>query len=184
VLTTTSSGVSGAPAEKPLAAALAEKPLAAALAEKPLAAASKRLRMASEAKRKKLPDQASHPDVAIGLAATGLSAPKIAAALGQSVDIVKAQLTDGRETILAIRDALKLDKMVAMKRVEARMWPRIERDIETANAKDVDALARAAMNLEKMQAQVSGEGAQVTVKNVSDAPNVDLKILIQQLINE
>jgi hypothetical protein len=175
VLTTTSSGISGAPAEKPLAAALAEKPLAAA---------SKRLRMASEAKRKKLPDQASHPDVAIGLAATGLSAPKIAAALGQSVDIVKAQLTDGRETILAIRDALKLDKMVAMKRVEARMWPRIERDIETADAKDVDALARAAMNLEKMQAQVSGEGAQVTVKNVSDAPNVDLKILIQQLINE
>jgi hypothetical protein len=156
----------------------------AEVAEKPLAAASKRMRLSAERKRLGLPDVATHPDVVVGLAAAGIPGTKIASAIGLDATTVQKQIRDARETILAIRDKLKLDKMVAMERVEARLWPRLERDVETADGKEVDALARAAMNLEKMQAQVSGEGQQVTVKSVSDTPALDLKILIQQLINE
>lgn len=150
--------------------------------EKPLADARRRMDRAKYARKHKIPILDAHPDIMIGMAAAGLPAAKITRALGVPTDIVENAIERANGTIQEIRDRLKITKIRAMERVESRLWPRFEREADKADAKDIDALARAAMNLEKIQAQVSGEGQQVTVKGLSDAPQVDLKILIQNLL--
>ena len=151
--------------------------------EKPLADARRRLDRAEYAKKHNLPVLDTHPDIVIGMAAAGLPQTRITQALGVPPDVVRGAIESAAGTIAEIRDRLKTSKIKAMERVESRLWPRFEREADKADAKDIDALSRAALNLEKIQAQVSGEGQQVTVKGLSEAPNVDLKIMIAALLD-
>lgn len=142
--------------------------------EKPLAAARRRLDGTERAERK---------GVAIGLAAAGLPQTKIANALGLSKQQLSATLAPDQETIQQIRDRLKSVKIRHLERITGRLYPRIERDADKGDAKDIDALMRAAHAAEKIEAQISGEGQQVTVRGVqSEAPNIDLKLLIQNIL--
>ncbi len=152
--------------------------------EKPLAAARRRFDRAERAKKSGLTDLATHPDVMIGMSAAGMTNTKIAQALGVSQNAVADAISPAEETIQGIRDRLKMKKIRAMERVEARLWPRLERDADQADAKDVDALARAAHAMEKIQQQISGEGQNVNVRQVSETPQADLKILIQNILGD
>jgi hypothetical protein len=118
-----------------------------------------------------------------GMSAAGISNINIARAVGLPGETaVSSRVLPIEETVLAVRERLKAHKIRAMERIESRLYPRIEREADTASAKDLDAMTRAAMNLEKIQQTASGEGTQVTVNQ--SAPNVDLKVLIANLLNE
>ena len=153
-------------------------------AEKPLAAANRRMRRSEKAKKLGLTDLATHPDIMVGMSAAGMSDTKIARALGVSPTVVADSLAPAEETIQGIRDRMKFRKIQAMERVEARLWPRLERDMDKGDAKDIDALSRAAHAMEKIQQQVSGEGQQISVRQQSETPNIDLKLLIQNILGD
>ena len=148
----------------------------------PLTAARKRLDKAQFIAEK--PDNITRTqEFVAGMSAAGISNINIARAVGLPGETaVSSRVLPIEETVLAVRERLKAHKIRAMERIESRLYPRIEREADSASAKDLDAMTRAAMNLEKIQQTASGEGQQLTVKN--ETPNVDLKILIANLLNE
>ena len=137
----------------------------------------------SKPPRRRRPVTKSEGYVALGMKAAGLSNKKIAQALELSpmtVPQVLKRIPDVTEQLNVYRDNLRLRKMKSIYDADERLWNRINRDVETADAKDVDALFRAAHASEKMSASLAGEAQKVDVKTDA-APNVDLKVLIQTL---
>lgn len=123
--------------------------------------------------------------IVIGMKAAGVPQTKIAEALNVSalhIGHVLDRTPDSREKIAEIREKLKVLKIEKANRVEGRMWERAEKEVEKGEAKDVDAMFRALLASEKIQAAVAGEGAASGAQGPPPAP-MDLKVLIQQLIS-
>lgn len=147
---------------------------------KPLAAASARLK-----EKTKVPSKV-RPDLAIGLKGAGVPQTKIAEIMGvssQRLSHVLDNTPDAREEIASIREKLKLMKIARAHQVEGKMWARLEREVDSGEAKDVDAMARSLLASEKIQAGVSGEGAASGAASMAPSA-VDLKILIQNLLDK
>lgn len=148
----------------------------------PLSAARARLKRAVRLQDK--PGEiVKTPEFIAGLSAAGISNRAIERATGVRRADLDAKTQPYELSIMAVRERLKVHKIQAMERIEQKLYPRLEREMDQGDAKDIDALARSAMNLEKIQSQVSGEGQKVTVENRGE-PTVDLKVLIQNLIND
>lgn len=169
----------------------------------PLAAASKRLHDAqavqAAAKRPVKPSKDNippvpkprgrtptkvPPDLVLGLTAAGVSQNKIAKALHanrRSVYEALEKIPNSRERVSELREALKGVKMERAHRVEAKMWQRLEDEVDSGDAKSVDAMARALLASEKIQAAASGE-AHASGSAAPPVTNQDLAGLIQILI--
>ena len=89
---------------------------------------------AERAKKQGLPFLDIHPDIVVGMAAAGLSQTKITRALGVPTDVVRRAVERADDTIATIRERLKTSKIRAMERVESRLWPRLEREADYADA--------------------------------------------------
>lgn len=159
----------------------------------PLKAASDRLHRAKRpmklpppnipVKRGRRPTIVS-PDLVIGMKAAGVPQNRMAEALGCTPNTITATLNrepDSRERIADLRDKLKGIKMVKAHQLEGKMWDRLEKEVDTGDAKDVDAMARALLASEKIQAAASGEAHASGA--VPPPSNQDLAGLIQVLIN-
>lgn len=114
----------------------------------------------------------------------GYTNKKIAQAIG---DVSPQQVTDALqripnlyEQLSVYRENLKLRKIKWLFDAEQKLWGRIDEEIPTGTAKDIDALMRAAHAAEKIGASVAGEAQRVDVKT-DQAPNVDLKALFLML---
>jgi len=163
----------------------------------PLAAARKRLYANAAAKRAPKPDPLPKipkprgrkrkdlsPDLVIGMTAAGVPQTRMAEALGVSRDTIKHTLSsqpDSRERIALLREKLKGLKMERAHQVEGKLWSRLEKEVDSGDARDIDATARALLASEKIQAAASGE-AHASGPSVPPPTNVDLKVLIQALL--
>lgn len=119
------------------------------------------------------------------MSAAGVPQVKIAKVLGVSDTSIENALNrapDSRERIAELRERLKLIKIEQANRLEERVWKRFERELDDGGAKDVDAVSRALFNLEKIQAAASGEANASGAPSALTSPAVDLKILLQQLV--
>lgn len=144
---------------------------------RPLAAASQRL-------RKPRKDMKVPPEGIIALQALGVNKSRIAAAYGVShtaVDLALGRDPEAKDKIAALREGLRVQKLKDAHRISPRLWARLDREIDTGDAKDVDALARAVGALEKVEASASGEGQKVTVQGGVTNTNVELKALLVSL---
>ncbi len=124
----------------------------------------------------------------MGMTAAGVPIVRIAEALQVHPDSVTQALNrepDSREKIATLRAALKEMKMVKAHALEGKLWARAEKEVDAGEARDVDAIFRAVLASEKVQAAAAGEG------NASGAPGggqmggtpaVALNILIQHLL--
>lgn len=87
-----------------------------------------------------------------------------------------------REAILEMREKLKYFKIGRALAIEPKLYERIEKEIHKGDAKDVDALFRAAHAAEKIQQAVAGEGGRMDITHTNASPVSDLKVLIANLI--
>lgn len=150
---------------------------------KPLAAAQARFDAAKREKKRRAtrPD----PNLVLGMVSAGIPRLKVADVLEVSPNAITRtlqEIPDSEEIITKYRRALKTLKIQKAHAVEGRLWARIEKEIPTGNAKDVDALFRAAAASEKIQASVAGEGQKVEVTGAE--PQVNLAVLIKQVLGE
>lgn len=135
------------------------------------------------------------PDLVVGMKAAGVPLNKIAEALDASTGIITGVLNrepGSREHIAELREKLKGIKMVHAHAVEGRIWERLKKEVGApapddpgkwigGEARDVDAISRSLLAMEKIQAGVSGEGA---ASGAPPAPtSADLSNLIQILVN-
>jgi hypothetical protein len=161
--------------------------------EKPLADARRRLQALEfppkpkKPKPVKIPKRMGRPPIinphqVIGMKAAGISQTRIAEALDvypQGISRALNSIPDSREQIAKLRESLKLTKMGHAHRIGDKMWQRLEVEVDSGGAKDVDALARSLLAIEKIEAGVSGEGA----ASGAPAPNtVDLQLMINTLL--
>lgn len=162
--------------------------------ELPLKAASARLLAAEKPPQPdppKLPKKLGRrprkvsPDLVIGMKAAGVPLARIGQALGVTANTVTNTLNrepDARERIATLREALRGIKMEKAHEMEGKMWARLEKEVETGGAKDVDAIARALLASEKIQAAASGEAHASGAAPPALPTNLDLKVLLQTLI--
>ena len=165
------------PQEPPSASPLTEA--APADLPKPLAAAARRRDIAI-GKRK------VNADVAIGMRAAGVPVARIAEVMESSPQEIFSEIAaipGGKAILASYRDRLRLTKLHRAHRVEGRLWSRFETEVDQGTAKDVDAIARALHASEKIQASAAGDTQKVEVTG-SGQPAVDLKILIQNILEE
>ena len=151
--------------------------------ELPLAAAAKRLR-GRRPKRKDSSITELEQGIALGMSAVGVPQKKIAMALNTSPGAINDQLSrvrDVKETILALREKLKLTKIQKALYLEDRLWNMVDKMITDDNPKGVDGVMRAIHASEKIQQAVAGEGQKIDV-TTNQPPAVDLKVLIQNLL--
>ena len=150
--------------------------------DKPLAAAQRRIRAAQVEKlRKHRPD----PSLVLGMVSAGIPRAKVAEALevpAYTITRTLDEIPDADELIAKYRQALKTLKIQRAHKVEGRLWSRIEKEVEGGDAKDVDALFRAAHASEKIQSAVAGEGQRVEVTDSS--PRINLAVLIKQVLGD
>ena len=139
--------------------------------EKLLAGASERLR------------RGITKDIAIGMKAAGIPTLKVAEALDISTTQLAKEMAGAKEIIAHYREKLKVLKIEKAHQVEGKLWARFEREIDNGEAKGVDALARAIHASEKVQSAVAGEGQKIDVTGIPKNPTVDIKMLIQNLLN-
>lgn len=124
------------------------------------------------------------PDLVIGMKAAGISQTKIAQALKVAPSTVVdtlARTPHSYEKVAELREALKGIKMERAHKLEAKLWTRLEAEVDSGDAKSVDAVARALLASEKIQAAASGE-AHASGSAPSPPTNHDLQGLIQILI--
>jgi hypothetical protein len=162
--------------------------------EKPLAAARSRLEAARPPKiiyKQKIvrvkakPRGKVNPHLVAGLNAAGVTQTRIANALGVTPDAITKsldRLEGGRDLVKTLRESLKLDTLKRVNKAHDTLWNRFDRELEEGTAKDVDALARAASAIEKVAASAAGEGLKVEHSGLPQASAVDLKGLIQVLV--
>jgi hypothetical protein len=133
-------------------------------------------------KRKPLTSAEAH--VAFGMHVAGMKEDKIAQALGvnnpEEVHQALQRVPNVHEQMAIYRENLKVKKVSWIWDTEELLWTRIKRELPQGEAKDIDALYRAAASSEKIQAGLAGEGLQIEMK-APPQPNVDLKVLIQTL---
>lgn len=148
----------------------------------PLAAARARLTPPKVKPKRKV-----DPNIALGMNAAGVTQAKIAKVFNtthQAVENALATIPDHREQVLEIRAKLKLMKMQKSDRVESRMWDRLEQEVDKGDARDVDAISRALGAVEKIQASASGENNKMEVSGIPAPTPIDLKVLVQNLLEK
>lgn len=151
----------------------------------PLAEAAKRLTKPKK-RRKDSPLTEIEQGMALGMSAVGLPQNKIAQALMVPKHTVVEQIQaipDYRQTILRIRETLKLTKIQKALFLEEKLWNLADHLIDAKDAKGVDGTLRALHASEKIQQAVAGEGTKVDL-TMNQPPIVDLKILLQTILNE
>ena len=135
-------------------------------------------------KKPRRPMTRDEAHIAVGMKVAGFPNTKIAKALGDvgehQVTQMLARIPNLYEQVSIYRENLKLRKIKKMYDVNDKLWNRIEEEIPKGAAKDIDALYRAAHASEKMEASIAGEAQKVDITQ-PQAPNLDLKVLIQTL---
>ncbi len=135
--------------------------------------------------RKPRSDQKVSPELVIGLQAAGVNQAEIARALGATKGAVWQSMRDtpgARERMQELRDKLKHEKLERSHKVSGKVWDRLETEVDGGAAKDVDAISRSLLALEKIEAAASGE-AHASGPAPPPVTNVDLKALVQVLLN-
>jgi predicted DNA-binding protein YlxM (UPF0122 family) len=182
--------------DKKAAAALTasgEKPLARAqwrLEHPGRHAAAKKARAAQGDQRKpKIPKRPVRSKVnageVIGLRAMGVPVTTIADTMGvnrEAVSRAVQRVPGGFARIAELRDKLKGIKMERAYKQEEKLWDRLEEEVERGEAKDVDAITRALLASEKIQAAAAGEAH--ASGSESGVPNAtELTVLVQALLS-
>jgi predicted transcriptional regulator len=129
-------------------------------------------------------DQKVSPELVIGMQAAGVNQAEIARALDVTKGAVwqSLQNTPGaRERMQELRDKLKHEKLERSHKVSGKVWDRLETEVDDGAAKDVDAITRSLLALEKIEAAASGE-AHASGPAPAPVTNLDLKALVQVLI--
>jgi len=124
-------------------------------------------------------------DLVVGMAAAGVSKTKIARALHVDPNTVSKVLTavpGSRERIAQLREELKATKLTRAHAVEGKLWDRLEHEVDSGEAKDVDGIARALLASEKIQAAAAGE-AHASGSSPEPASAMDLTVLVQALLS-
>lgn len=137
----------------------------------------------------------AHPDLVVGLAAAGVSQSKIAQVLHVNRSNVEKALDrapGSRERIAQLREELKGIKIARAHAVEGRLWDRLDKEVGEKGAdgkwtmagaaKDVDAITRALLASEKIQAAAAGE-AHASGAGAEPPSPLDLTVLVQALLS-
>lgn len=168
----------------------------------PLAAAATRTRVAGRHRPGRVRGAAvtaQEKGIMMGMRAAGVPSAVVGAALERwsgTVQEVVARDPEAADQVQALRAKLKALKIARAHALEPKLWARAEKEIgeidpetkqwvvgaEGGAAKDVDAIFRALLASEKVQAAAAGEGnASGAPLPGSQAPAVDLRVLIQAL---
>jgi hypothetical protein len=133
-------------------------------------------------KRRPLTSAEAH--VALGMHVAGMKEEKIAQALDannpEEVHQALQRVPNVHEQMAIYRENLKVKKVSWIWDTEELLWTRIKRELPSGEAKDIDALYRAAGASEKIQSGLAGEALQIDM-TAPPQPNVELKVLIQAL---
>jgi hypothetical protein len=121
---------------------------------------------------------------AMALVGAGYTKKSIAEFLGISTDAILAWQKDEEynHVVTTVRQAMKKNTIERAEKLNPKLLDRLEKTIDKGDAKDVDALARAAVALEKVAASASGENKQtatggkmeLTIKFPEWVPKVDV----------
>jgi hypothetical protein len=87
-----------------------------------------------------------------------------------------------RERIAILREQLKSMKMDRAHAIEPKLWTRLEAEIDGGEAKDVDAITRALLASEKIQAAAAGE-AHASGSEAGAPSATELTVLVQALLS-
>src|SRR5690349_2886376 len=100
----------------------------------------------------------------LSLMGAGLTAVEVAKVTGLHPQTVRKFVKSDpkhAEVIIRVRETTKIASSEALQRLNPKLWDRLDGALKDGAAKDVDALSRAALNLEKVGASVSGENRDV-----------------------
>lgn len=158
---------------------------------KPLAGASVRLKGESARMREARIEQG----VVVGMLAAGVSPGQIAGAIGRSAQATEHRLeaVNGWSRARALRERLKTAKLRRSYAIDRKLYQKLDTAVTEVgpeagkgwSSRDVDALARAAHALEKVQASAAGELQEVEVRGeVRTVSHSEVKVLIAALLNE
>jgi hypothetical protein len=95
----------------------------------------------------------------VAAVASGLTYRQTASALGVSKSSIERVMKKqhNRELLLSIRADIRAITIEHIEHIQPKLLDRLEQEVETGNPRDIDAVSRAVLNMEKIAASASGE---------------------------